>query len=319
MLTYVGLAALAALIIQLMYGYRLAAPLRRWHPIAAVGIGILGIGQLAQAFRIEPIYLHFTPWMWTGFILLVDGLNYRLSGSSLVLSRRSAFWILLPFSVLFWVLFEAYNLRLVNWTYIGLPDNLTHRYLSYAWAFSTILPAIFEASELYYNLFFRNAVPHRPLRVGSGLLIASILCGIAFLVVPPLFTPEVAGFFFGFVWMGVIFAFDPWNYRQDRRSLFRDLERGSWGRIAALWWGGVLCGFLWEFWNYWAHAKWVYIFPILQDFKVFEMPVLGYLGFPFFALECFVICELVLGKRFPGFARLEASPLSGAQTQLSPR
>jgi hypothetical protein len=125
------------------------------------------------------------------------------------------------------------------------------------------------------------------------------------LIIPPLFPPAVAGYLFGFVWMGVIFALDPWNYRQRRRSLFADLEKGHWQRIASLWWGGVLCGFLWEFWNYWAYAKWIYVFPIFQQTKFFEMPVLGYLGFPFFVMECFAFCELVMGRRWPGFVKLE--------------
>ena len=56
---------------------------------------------------------------------------------------------------------------------------------------------------------------------------------------------------------------------------------------------GWTCGILWEFWNYWAAAKWIYIFPIGQSSKVFEMPLLGYLGFLPFALECKVMYEFV--------------------------
>jgi hypothetical protein len=46
---------------------------------------------------------------------------------------------------------------------------------------------------------------------------------------------------------------------------------------------------LWEFWNYWALAKWTYTVPYLDHLKVFEMPVLGYLGFPPFVLECYAM------------------------------
>src|SRR5207245_10377121 len=49
------------------------------------------------------------------------------------------------------------------------------------------------------------------------------------------------------------------------------------------------CGWFWEFWNYWAAAKWHYIFPMFQSWKIFEMAVPGYLGFLLFALECFVV------------------------------
>jgi hypothetical protein len=50
-----------------------------------------------------------------------------------------------------------------------------------------------------------------------------------------------------------------------------------------------VCGWLWEFWNNWAAAKWHYVFPIGQGWKIFEMPAPGYLGFLPFALECFVM------------------------------
>ena len=52
---------------------------------------------------------------------------------------------------------------------------------------------------------------------------------------------------------------------------------------------GFLCGILWELWNYWARAKWHYTVPIMENVKIFEMPVPGYLGFPAFALECFTM------------------------------
>ena len=37
---------------------------------------------------------------------------------------------------------------------------------------------------------------------------------------------------------------------------------------------------VWEFWNYWAGAKWIYTVPILPDVKLFEMPLPGYLRLP---------------------------------------
>jgi len=46
---------------------------------------------------------------------------------------------------------------------------------------------------------------------------------------------------------------------------------------------------LWEFWNYWALTKWTYTVPFFGNVKIFEMPVLGFLGFPPFAVECWVM------------------------------
>jgi hypothetical protein len=52
---------------------------------------------------------------------------------------------------------------------------------------------------------------------------------------------------------------------------------------------GLLCGFLWESWNWLAVARWRYHVPYLGDVKIFEMPVLGYLGFMPFAVESFAL------------------------------
>ena len=36
-------------------------------------------------------------------------------------------------------------------------------------------------------------------------------------------------------------------------------------------------------------TKWIYNVPILPDVKIFEMPILGFGGFPPFAVECFAM------------------------------
>ena len=60
---------------------------------------------------------------------------------------------------------------------------------------------------------------------------------------------------------------------------------------------GLICGILWEFWNFWAGAKWVYSIPYLNGFRVFEMPLAGFLGFPPFALICYLMYRLSLAPR----------------------
>jgi hypothetical protein len=52
--------------------------------------------------------------------------------------------------------------------------------------------------------------------------------------------------------------------------------------------GGV-CGFLWELWNFRAGLKWAYTVPFVGSLEIFEMPLLGFLGFSLFALECYVM------------------------------
>ena len=91
------------------------------------------------------------------------------------------------------------------------------------------------------------------------------------------------------VWLGFIFLLDPLNAKHGAESLRGDLRARHPGRIVNLMVGGLLCGLLWECWNYWAYSKWVYTVPVPPDIKLFEMPLAGYLGFPAFAVECFVM------------------------------
>ncbi|HKY21562.1 MAG TPA: hypothetical protein VJM31_10105 [Vicinamibacterales bacterium] len=91
------------------------------------------------------------------------------------------------------------------------------------------------------------------------------------------------------MFLGFIFLLDPINARAGDESLLRDLRGGANDRAINLLIAGFVCGGLWEFWNYWARAKWIYTVPIVGHLKIFEMPVLGYFGFPPFALECFTM------------------------------
>ena len=98
------------------------------------------------------------------------------------------------------------------------------------------------------------------------------------------------------LWTSLVFLLDPINYALGRPSMWRDWQRGWYGRTLACFAGGLFCGFLWEFWNYWALSKWVYHLPFLgwtENYRYFEMPLLGLLGFLPFGIECWVMWQLI--------------------------
>ena len=109
------------------------------------------------------------------------------------------------------------------------------------------------------------------------------------LVSPLLVSAEIARYLAAPVWLGFIFLLDPINARLGGDSLLAEWRGGRFERTINLALSGMLCGILWELWNFWAHAKWHYTVPIMEDLKIFEMPVPGYFGFPPFALECFTM------------------------------
>jgi hypothetical protein len=96
------------------------------------------------------------------------------------------------------------------------------------------------------------------------------------------------------VWGSLSLILDPWNGRNGRRSLLRDLERGEIGHVARVLLGGLLCGVVWESLNSVAPQKWIYTVRGMEGLKVFEMPLPGFLGFPALALDCFTAFAFVL-------------------------
>jgi hypothetical protein len=234
-----------------------------------------------------------TPVFWWGYILLLDAWIHRRTGTSWILDRRRIFALQLILSVVFWVMFEGYNVLMSNWAYINLPADYRVRYPGYILSFATIMPGLFLTAQLLQSFpWFRKLAAPAAFRIRVPRR-AALWTGAAFCVLPPLLPSNVSVYLFGFVWLGFIFWLDPVNEARGTRSLFADWEQGRWRTTVSLLASGAVCGLLWEFWNYWAHAKWVYIFPILQQIKLFEMPVAGFLGFPPFALEYFVLYHFV--------------------------
>jgi hypothetical protein len=189
------------------------------------------------------------------------------------------------------VIFETYNKYSIrNWYYVGLPDDLLLRYFGYVWAFATIWPAIFETGDLVSALRDRRASAgrvDRPLRQSiGGLGWAAVAAGALMLIVP---VAVHSTYLAAPIWLGFIFLLDPLNARAGEESILGDWRAGRTGRLVNLLAAGLICGLLWECWNYWAGTKWMYNVPILPNVKIFEMPILGFGGFPPFAVECFVM------------------------------
>ncbi|HUJ11804.1 MAG TPA: hypothetical protein VL171_17475 [Verrucomicrobiae bacterium] len=230
-----------------------------------------------------------TPVCWWAYILVCDAWIYRRKGTSLLMDRRRLLMLECILSVAFWCLFEAYNRTMPGWRYQNLEANLSLRMLGYAVSFATIMPGLFLTCELLqsYGLFARARIP--PVRWNPSALNISIALGAIFCLAPPFFPSHVRGYLWAFVWLGWFFLLEPFNYRRGAQSIYRDWERGRLARTLQLFAAGAICGLLWEFWNMWAYTRWIYVFPLGQSLKCFEMPLVGFLGFLPFALEYFVM------------------------------
>jgi hypothetical protein len=245
--------------------------------------------QASLILQLEPLTTHFYSLIWWPYILFVDGLIYYRRGTSLIMHRPREFFLLIPWSVVIWVIFEAFNLVLENWYYIGVPKEIFVRWPGYFVAYGTVLPAIFETRELLDTWEVFGNSPTRPIRITASWVAGFRFLGLAMLLLP-LIWPLYG---FPLVWGGFVFLLEPLNYRQGRPSLLKDLERGTLVTFYRLLLAGLICGGLWEFWNFWAKAKWIYSVPWVGEVKLFEMPILGFLGFPPFAVECYVMAQFL--------------------------
>jgi hypothetical protein len=263
-----------------------------------LGLGVVVLGMALAVARIEIAAQNLTPVCWTGFILAVDG-ALALRGSSWLRNAPKELLLMAAISIPSWLLFEFYDRPRfwsaagpeLWWHYSGLPP-WPWRGFGYAWSFATITPAMLLLAELFEPAAARIAGKGGGGRVPRELdvvlaFVGAILAGIPFLWPSPFFAADV--------WLAWPLLLDPINHRLGRPSLLGDLEAGRRSRPVALLASGLACGVLWESWNWLASARWSYTVPFLGGVKLYEMPVLGFLGFAPFALAVFALYQFMRG------------------------
>jgi hypothetical protein len=271
------------------------------HRLAwAAGIIGLPLSHYWLVAKIEPFYTSIYCLLWWSYIFVADFAVCRLRGASLLRDRPQEFLFLSVWSVPLWMLFEAVNLRIQNWYYVMAPWSFSWGMLFLLLAFGTVLPGIFETMELMVGLIEKlspgGRITGRPFTINQWNV--RIQWGIgALMLVLLLVHPED---YFCLAWGFVFFLTEPicyWRRRTEKsqvgRSLLGQLAAGDNTRLVALLVSGLICGGLWEAWNVAARTKWIYSVPFFDELKLGEMPVLGFLGFPPFALECYALVNFL--------------------------
>jgi hypothetical protein len=231
-------------------------------------------------FIAQPFYV----WAWWSTILVLDGITSLRRKSSILTSRRELLFPLAIWSVTFWFLFELLNLRLQNWYYVGVfprgegPDLMKGPLFGVV-SFATVFLGMFES----FDALWGPARPTRRRSIPRPLPFAIQILGALMAALAVFFPVYLAPL----VWGSVTFLLEPRNYRIGARSLLRDVENGNGRTILRLLGAGLFCGLLWESFNYFSPQKWIYTVRGLEEAKLFEMPVLGFLGFPALALDAF--------------------------------
>lgn len=261
---------------------------------AAGAAAVFAASRVAAAAGLEHFSTWSYQWSWYPFLLAVDGVTAGLTGRFALLSRprfAASLWL---WSVPLWFSFELLNLRLANWFYVGLPASALERHVGSFLAFATVLPAIWLPLRVLERAGLARTLRGPSFRVGRGVRRGLVGAGVVFLALP-LAWPEQ---FYPLVWGAPALMLAPWNHARDpETSLLGRVAAGRYGRLVQLLAAGLAAGVAWEAMNWFAGGRWIYTVPGLEEVKLFEMPVAGFLGFPAFAVECAVVYRALVNAR----------------------
>ena len=260
--------------------------------------GLLGLLLIAIAWPLSwaqsgtGLQYTFFP-LWLGFILAIDGLVLRRTGTSLIVRSPKIMAAMFVVAMPYWWTFEAINSVTHNWVYIGSKENTNVLdYLESSLAFSVVIPAVFEVSELIGSFGFIKrfaGLPALVLNRRQVILVAVLgLTSLAALLVWPTYL-------FPITWICLFFIFDPINHLTGRPSIISQVRNGDFRLVIAFALGALVCGFFWEMWNNEASVSWEYNVGIFDFARIFQMPLLGYGGYLPFGLETYAVFHFAAG------------------------
>jgi len=259
--------------------------------------------------------------LWLGYIVFINGISELVFADSFFRRAGANFLWLFAASVPFWWFFEYLNTVVQNWYYeFAAPISPLHFAIESSVDFSTVVPAVLSTTFVFYRSLKAAGV-----RIGakkSSIDSASMrwifAAGILGLVLLWL-APRQA---FPLVWIAPFLLIEPLLYFASYPSLLEHFSAGRRVLLASVMAATLFTGFWWECWNFYSMPKWAYTVPYVGFWKIFEMPALGYLGYPFFGLIVFSYSVLAIFLFFGERSRLgtavaQAFDLESSRRQFS--
>ncbi len=237
--------------------------------------------------------------IWSGFILAINALSVRRSGSCLLMRRPLGFVMLFPISTGFWWFFEYCNRFVQNWYYTGIEGMGPVEYSYYAsLAFATVLPGVLSMIDLLLTFPALGVGLARcepvSLPTSRTIPILTLVLSGAGLALIGIFPDQL----FALLWVSPLMIILSMQRLTGRPTLLTSLTAGDWRPVVVPALAALVCGFFWEMWNHFSLARWTYSIPYVQRFHLFEMPILGYGGYLPFGLECLLAGSLAIGDPF---------------------
>lgn len=249
----------------------------------------------------EPVENYTFVPLWWSFILILDGLVYKRNNGVSIISRKPQLMQLLAVVSCFsWFAFEYLNFFVIeNWYYPN--KDVFSNFGNVFWfslSYTTVLPAIVEWYLLLKTFkTMRERYKYGPkFNVSRTFLIIYYALGLI-LAFGMGYYPYLL---FWVLWVALVPMLSAAMALAGYWTPFTPVKNGDWSKVILIALATLLNGFFWEFWNFgseWFHDSiptnpnyWKYSVPYLDKIHIFsEMPILGYYGYLFFGLNCWIM------------------------------
>ncbi len=235
---------------------------------------------------LSSIQPHTFVFVWLSYIIFVNAVLYETCGTCPLSASPIRFLMAFPASAGFWWLFEFLNRFTRNWHYLNVERFTAQEYVVLAsLSFSTVLPSVWVTYELLCRVVAQRWYTCISIKLPVSAALSTCLASL----LPLFLLPHFPSYLFSSIW------FAPIVLVISLESLRR---RGGLWVCSLFIWGlaGVVCGLLWELWNFYSVAKWVYQISFVQRFHVFEMPLVGYAGYVPFGVLCGLVIQSIAGS-----------------------
>src|SRR5882724_12107324 len=108
--------------------------------LATAAVALIAV-LLLRVYEIPPVPTWFYVLAWYPTLIILDEVVVLLGGESL-LTRPRELAVMLWWSAVIWLLFEAINFRLRDWYYVFLPAGRVERWLGILVSLATVVPAV---------------------------------------------------------------------------------------------------------------------------------------------------------------------------------
>jgi hypothetical protein len=237
---------------------------------------------------------HTFPMLWSAFILVVNGLVQRRTGSCPMMAHPRAFAALFPASAGFWWVYEYLNRFVQNWHYSGADYPPGTYFMLATLSFATVLPAVLSVRAWLWSWPGVHGVLHGRRLPAVFTSPAAARWALAASGAGLLLTGAAPDYGFPFLWLAPPVIIMALQVQEGSCPLLNGARRGAWGALAAAALAGLVCGFFWEMWNMFSLARWTYAVPFVDRFHLFAMPLLGYAGYLPFGLTCVLVGDALL-------------------------